>query len=119
MPHLEAGVGVDRKVDAALKAIPRLSFIESSIEEALSTLLDMRFDLVLMISVLEHVWDPGCVLTECRRVLRDGGSLFVNVPTWRGKTLLECSAFRVGASPADEVDDHKMHYDKRDRGPCS
>jgi hypothetical protein len=43
--------------------------------------------------------------------------LLVNVPTWRGKFFLEFSAFRLGTSPALEMDDHKMYYDRRDLWP--
>src|SRR5260370_1018371 len=41
----------------------------------------------------------------------------VNVPTWRGKFFLEFSAFRLGLSPALEMDDHKMYYNKPDLWP--
>ena len=40
------------------------------------------------------------MLEQCRRVLRPGGLLLLNVPTWRGKMFLEFSAFRLGTSPA-------------------
>jgi hypothetical protein len=39
------------------------------------------------------------------------------VPSWRGKRFLELSAFRLGLSPAEEMDDHKMYYDPRDIWP--
>ena len=45
------------------------------------------------------------------------GVLFVNVPSWAGKRLLEFSAFRLGLSPAVEMDDHKTYYDPRDLWP--
>jgi hypothetical protein len=41
----------------------------------------------------------------------------VNVPSWRGKRYLEFSAFRLGMSPADEMQDHKAYYDPRDLWP--
>ena len=41
----------------------------------------------------------------------------INVPTWMGKPFLEFSAFRLGTSPALEMDDHKMYYSKRDLWP--
>ena len=41
----------------------------------------------------------------------------VNVPSWRGKKYLELSAFRLGLSPASEMDDHKMYYDVKDLWP--
>ncbi len=41
----------------------------------------------------------------------------MNVPSWRGKKFLELSAFRLGLSPAVEMDDHKQYYDVRDLWP--
>ena len=41
---------------------------------------DASFDVVLCTQVLEHVPDPGAVLSELRRVLRDGGELWLTVP---------------------------------------
>ena len=43
--------------------------------------------------------------------------LLVNVPTWRGKRALEFAAFRLGVSPADEMNDHKRYYDPKDLWP--
>lgn len=57
------------------------------------------------------------MLAECRRLLAPGGVLLVNVPSWRGKRWLEFSAFRLGLSPADEMDDHKRYFDPRDLWP--
>ena len=39
------------------------------------------------------------------------------MPSWRGKTALEFSAFRLGTSPVVEMDDHKTYYDPRDLWP--
>ena len=68
-------------------------------------------------SVLEHLWEPGLALTHFRRLVRPGGVLAINVPSWRGKRALEFSAFRLGLSPASEMDDHKRYYDPRDLWP--
>jgi SAM-dependent methyltransferase len=110
-------VGVDVRISPEARALEKLSFIESTIEAALPELEDGQFDLVLLISVLEHLWEPLPALEHCRRILRPGGTLLVNVPTWRGKFFLEFSAFRLGTSPAVEMDDHKMYYNKSDLWP--
>jgi SAM-dependent methyltransferase len=115
--RLSRGVGVDVRISPEAREGPGLSFVESTIEEALPGYDDASFDLVLMVSVLEHLWEPLETLRECRRVLRPGGVLVVNVPTWRGKAFLEFSAFRLGTSPACEMDDHKTYYDRRDLWP--
>lgn len=41
---------------------------------------DSSFDLVLCTQALEHVADPGAVLTEIHRVLTPGGTALVSVP---------------------------------------
>jgi SAM-dependent methyltransferase len=116
-PRLAEGVGVDFSVSEEAQRDPRLRFVLESVEAALPRQADGAFDVVLFISVLEHVWDPLTCLTHCRRVLKDGGVLLINVPTWYAKPVLELSAFKLGASPACEMDDHKMYYSKRDLWP--
>ena len=116
-PHVARGVGVDISISESARAVPGLTFLETTAEQALASLDPNSFDVVLFISVLEHLRDPSAALRGCERVLRDGGVLLLNVPTWRGKTFLEFSAFRLGTSPACEMDDHKMYYDKRDLWP--
>jgi SAM-dependent methyltransferase len=115
--HLAHGVGVDVSIAPEVRQEDKLTFHEAAIEDTLPELEGGHFDVVLLISVLEHLWKPLPVLEHCRRVLRRGGVLFVNVPTWRGKRFLEFSAFRLGTSPALEMDDHKMYYDVRDLWP--
>jgi SAM-dependent methyltransferase len=115
--RIASGTGVDLHVSEAAARVPNLEFIESSIEEALPTVRDDSVDVVFGISVLEHLADPEEALRHAHRVLTGDGALVVNVPTWRGKRFLELSAFRLGLSPAVEMDDHKMYYDKRDLWP--
>jgi SAM-dependent methyltransferase len=75
------------------------------------------FDLVTMINVLEHLEEPLEALTGCHRLLKKEGLLLVNVPTWRGKFFLELSAFTFKLSPAEEIEEHRMYYDKKDLWP--
>ncbi len=115
--RLAEGVGVDFQIAEEVRQHPRLRFVISSIEDALTELPQDTFDVVLFISVLEHVWDPAMCLSHCHRVLKPGGRLLINVPTWYAKPVLELSAFKFGTSPACEMDDHKMYYSKRDLWP--
>ena len=117
VPRLQEGVGIDFAVSDDVRRIARLSFLEGGIENHLPDLPSERFDVVMLNSVLEHLVEPLRVLEDCHRVLCSGGTLLVNVPTWWGKGLLEFSAFRLGTSPAAEMDDHKMYYGKRDLWP--
>jgi SAM-dependent methyltransferase len=110
-------VGVDFNLSEAVKRHPKFSPMECPAEEAIERLRGQKFDLIMIISVLEHLHNPVEVLQSCRGLLNPGGVLLVNVPTWLGKVFLEYFAFRLGLSPKEEMDDHKMYYDKRDLWP--
>lgn len=108
---------VDVAIADDLKADPRVRVIEGRLPDALAPLPAASLDVVMIVSVLEHVADAAGLLREVKRLLAPGGVALINVPSWRGKKLLELSAFRLGMSPAAEMDDHKMYYDVRDLWP--
>ena len=115
--RLKRGVGVDFHLAPELSSLEQFTFYEGTIEETLPKLTTERFDAALLISVLEHLSDPFSVIASVRSLLKPGGVLLINVPTWFGKGFLELAAFRLGLSPKVEMDDHKMYYAKRDLWP--
>ena len=116
-PRLRLGIGVDFRIAPELQTLERFVFHEGTIEETLPTLETETMDVVMLISVLEHLDEPLFALQSAWRLLKPSGLLLVNVPTWLGKRFLEFSAFRLGLSPKVEMDDHKMYYGKRDLWP--
>ena len=117
LPYVDSAVGIDVTISDDLKKNEKLLFIESNAEDALEKIKDKKFDLILMINVVEHLNEPLQILKKSYELLNDKGILLVNVPTWRGKFFLELAAFKLGASPKYEMDDHKMYYDKKDLWP--
>ena len=108
---------VDVALADDLKADARIRAIEGQLPGALAVLPGASLDVVMIVSVLEHVSDPAGLLREVRRLLAPGGVALVNVPSWRGKRYLELATFRLRLGAACEVDDHKMYYDVRDLWP--
>jgi len=108
---------VDVALADDLKAHRRVTAIEGQLPAALAAVPDGSLDAVLFVSVLEHLSEPLEALRELRRVTASGGVCLINVPSWRGKRWLEFSAFRLGLSPQDEMDDHKRYYDPRELWP--
>jgi SAM-dependent methyltransferase len=108
---------VDLALADDLKRHPRVQAVEGSLPDVLPTIAAASLDTVLCLSVLEHVWEPQEALVQIRRILAPGGVALLNVPSWRGKPFLELAAFRLGVSPAEEMDDHKCYYDPRDLWP--
>jgi SAM-dependent methyltransferase len=108
---------VDVTLADDLKVHPKVTAVEGELPGVLTDLPARSLDVILCTSVIEHLWEPELALMEFRRLLRPGGACAINVPSWAGKRFLEYSAFKLGWSPADGVDDHKMYYDPRDLWP--
>lgn len=100
-----------------LVAHPKVKALVGQLPDVVAQLPDASLDVAMCVSVLEHLWDAPGMLAHLHRVLAPGGTLLLNVPSWRGKTFLELSAFRLGFSPASEMDDHKAYYDPKDLWP--
>lgn len=108
---------VDVALADDLRQHAKVTAIEGGLPASLSLVADASLDVVLCLSVLEHLNEPEETLAHFRRVIAPGGTVLLNVPSWRGKTYLELSAFRLGMSPKEEMDDHKMYYDPKDLWP--
>jgi SAM-dependent methyltransferase len=117
LPEVHRAVLVDVAIAEDLQTHPKVQAILGPLPAALAELPDQSLDVVMIVSVLEHLWEPLRALQEIRRLLRPSGVCLVNVPSWRGKQYLELSAFKLGLSPASEMDDHKTYYDPRDLWP--
>lgn len=117
LPEVASLVLADVALAPELKAEPKVDAIEGPLPESLRGLKSGSLDVVLCVSVLEHLWDPKGMLREIHRLLAPGGVALLNVPSWRGKQYLELSAFKLGLSPKAEMDDHKAYYDVKDLWP--
>jgi SAM-dependent methyltransferase len=108
---------VDLALAEDLKRHPKVKAIEAPLLGVLPELEAESLDIVLCLSVLEHLWEPEEAVRQFRRILAPGGVAVLNVPSWLGKPFLEFAAFRLGVSPAEEMNDHKAYYDPRDLWP--
>jgi SAM-dependent methyltransferase len=115
--EVEQAVVVDSALAVDLKMLPNVTAVEGTLPGVLEQVPTASLDVVLCISVLEHLWDPVAALRQCYRIVRPEGICLFNVPSWRGKKFLEYSAFRLGLSPPDEMNDHKCYYDVKDFWP--
>jgi len=112
--YTENLVGVDLKINPNLNNI---KIIEKNLNQGLSDLETSSANLIIMNSVLEHLSNPNETLKDICRILANNGVLILNVPNWLGKFVLEILAFKLNLSPIDEINDHKMYYNKKDIWP--
>ncbi len=88
LAEVERAVLVDVAIAPDLKAHPKVQAVEGGLPESLLGLPTGSLDVVLIVSVLEHLREPLRALEEIRRLLRPGGTCLVNVPSWLGKRFL-------------------------------
>ena len=117
LDELDEAVRADVSLSPDLLRHEKVLGLEGVLPDMLRQLEPESLDVILCISVLEHLWEPEQALAEFRRLLAPGGVCLFNVPSWRGRWFLEFSAFRLGLSPAEEMDDHKCYYDVKDLWP--
>src|SRR5262245_48592349 len=65
LPQLQQAVLVDSALAADLKSLPSVMAIEGTLPDALDQVPSASLDIVLCISVLEHLWDPLTALKHC------------------------------------------------------
>jgi SAM-dependent methyltransferase len=76
------GVEPDPQAAAVARENQGVPVVEGMLEDA--AFEPASFDAVHLSHVVEHVYDPVSLLTECRRVLRPGGRLVLTTPNLDG-----------------------------------
>lgn len=107
----------DVSLSPDLKSQPKISAFEGDLAETIQSIPKESLDVIMCLNVIEHLHNPDKVLGCFRPMLRQDGVCLINVPSWRGKWFLEFSAFKLGMSPKEEMDDHKFYFDVRDLWP--
>lgn len=73
------GLDYDESAVAHVRArYPRIDMRHGNLADL--PLADGSVDVVVNFQVIEHLWDQGQFVAECRRVLRPGGSLLMSTP---------------------------------------
>jgi SAM-dependent methyltransferase len=117
LDQVAAATLADVSLAPDLVAHTKVTALSGPLPDILAPLPSAALDVILCISVLEHLWEPEKAIGEFHRLLAPGGVCLLNVPSWRGKRFLEYSAFKLGLSPADEMNDHKNYYGVKDLWP--
>jgi 2-polyprenyl-3-methyl-5-hydroxy-6-metoxy-1,4-benzoquinol methylase len=107
-------VGVDASLDSLGVALrtgrtlpsPNAAFFAADLEQGLPV-QGSRFDTVICLDLLEHVYQRDLLLTEIRRALKPGGSMLLSVPN-RG-TSWKRRLNRAGLFAYSDPD-HKIEY---------
>jgi 2-polyprenyl-3-methyl-5-hydroxy-6-metoxy-1,4-benzoquinol methylase len=81
------GIELNRSAAATARSVfDRV--IEEDAEVALAGLAEQTFDTICCYDILEHLYDPGSVIDNLRRVVTPGGHLHISIPNARHFSLL-------------------------------
>ena len=117
LPAVARAYLLDVALAPDLKSHAKVTAYEGPLEETAGRLEPSSIDVVMCMSVLEHLWQPRDLLKICHDITRPGGVCLLNVPSWLGKRALETTAFKLGLSTPAEIDDHKTYFDPKDLWP--
>ncbi|HHT9113659.1 MAG TPA: class I SAM-dependent methyltransferase [Candidatus Wunengus sp. YC65] len=104
------GIGIDKEIPGNSTSIENVEFIKSCITDTLQ-IKSESIDVVTMLAVLEHFAYPREILGECMRVLREGGTMIITVPSYYSRPILNMLAW-FGISSKEEIYDHKNWFKK-------
>ena len=106
------GIGIDKEIPGNSTSIENVEFIKSCIKDTLQ-IKSESIDVVTMLAVLEHFTYPREILGECMRVLREGGTMIITVPSYYSRPILNMLAW-FGISSKEEIYDHKSWFKKEE-----
>ncbi|MEX0922810.1 MAG: class I SAM-dependent methyltransferase [Rhodovibrionaceae bacterium] len=108
-------VGVDYSETALARArerYPEANFLKRNIEhEELG--FEAEFDSILMVALIEHIFNQGFLLGQCARALRPGGRIVLTTPTPFGNDVVHRIGAPLGLFHRSAMDDHIVIYNKK------
>jgi len=107
-------VGVDGRLDMIgwLKDnYARYAFYHRDLDQEVLA-LSGQFDTILMMAVIEHLADPGRVLSQLPHYLKPEGQLIITTPSPLGNKIHQVGA-RFGVFSIEATREHKIIFDYR------
>jgi 2-polyprenyl-3-methyl-5-hydroxy-6-metoxy-1,4-benzoquinol methylase len=106
--------GVDRSaklIEKLKQKYPNASFMQRDLDcERLE--LGSNFDCILMIALIEHLFNQKFVMEEVSKALKPGGIIVITTPTPFGNDVVHRLGAAIGLFAKSAVDDHIVVYNK-------
>jgi SAM-dependent methyltransferase len=91
---------------------PEAVFIRRDLDQdALS--LDELFDTILLIAIIEHIWNQKFLFEQIINMLNPGGKIVITTPTPFGNDIVHPLGATIGIFAQAAVDDHIVIYNKQ------
>jgi len=74
--------------------------------------LDRKFDVVLMVALIEHIWNQRFLFEQVMDCLKPDGKIVITTPTPFGNDIVHRLGAKLGLFAQSAVDDHMVIYNK-------
>ena len=106
--------GVERsakRIEKLKNNHPEASFIQCDLDnERLK--IDKKFDCVLMIALIEHLFNQKFVMDQIAKILKPSGYIVITTPTPIGNDVVHRLGASIGLFSKVAVDDHIVIYNR-------
>ena len=100
-----------RKVKQLNKEFPNACFHQCDLDVD-SLILDRQYDCILMIALIEHLFNQKHVMTEVKRALKPEGVVVITTPTVLGNDIVLRLGASLGLFAKSAVDNHIVLYNR-------
>ncbi len=106
--------GIDLKetrVARVQRMYPDHRFFQRNLDDD-AIALDRQFDTVLMLALVEHIYNQKHLFQEITGVLKPGGAIVITTPTPFGNDIVHSLGARAGLFSKIAADDHVVIYNR-------
>lgn len=107
-------MGVDSRADVIqdlTRQYPQARFVRADLDED-ELPGDFEADTVLMVALVEHIFNQKHLMTQVRRCLAPSGRVILTTPTPFGNDVVHRAGGRLGLFSQIAVDDHVVIYNR-------
>ncbi len=112
--NIDTYSGVERsseRIDKLKGSHPGASFFQCDLDRD-ELDIDKKFDCVLMIALIEHLFNQQFVMDQVAQLLKPQGIIVITTPTPVGNDLVHRLGATVGLFAQSAVDDHIVLYNR-------
>ena len=100
------------RVTKLAERFPDADFINRDLDHDLLN-IDGHFDSILLIAVIEHIWNQKFLFEQIIDLLAPGGKIIITTPTPFGNDAIHPLGAVMGIFAQSAVDDHIVIYNRR------
>lgn len=107
-------VGVDfnkEVIKVNKKQYPKANFYYTNLNRD-SLRLSKKFDVILMVALVEHIFDQNNLFRQALRHLKRGGKIIITTPTLFGNDIIHANGSKLGLFSKEASDEHIFIYNK-------